>query len=352
LAKPDSSETIFLPDFCGLRMVFVVVIITQLFAFVLALAPLEMPLQARWQHLGLVSLFVQWCTLTSSAVLCVLRPWLQRFTNTQVAVASYLIVLLIVLAMSEASYWFVLRRADPGSAELAFVVRNVVIAAILTGPILRYFYVQHQWRRNVRAEAQSRLQALQSRIRPHFLFNSMNTIASLTRTRPQQAEAAVEDLADLFRASLADARQFHALTEEWNLCRRYLEIEKLRLGGRLKVNWDVKSVPGDACVPPLLLQPLLENAIYHGIEPAAGGGSIDILGRCNGDELYLCIRNPRSDDAGLHSEGNRIAQDNIRERLAALYGKHGRLEIQEDRDTYCTEVYWPYHRDCNEDFDL
>ena len=263
MANSTISDDCFLPNFCGLRMVFVVVVIAQLFAFVVVLSPSDLPAEGRWQQLGLISLFVQWCTLVSSAVLCLLRRWIHRASNRVVALASYAAVLLVVWAVSELAYWYVY----PGARNMthwSFVLRNVAISFLITGPILRYFYVTHQWRRNVRAEAEARLQSLQSRIRPHFLFNSMNTIASLTRTSPEQAEAAVEDLADLFRVTLRDARELHTLAEELTLCRRYLEIEGLRLGDRLKLEWAIEDLPSDALLPPLLIQPLLENAIYHG----------------------------------------------------------------------------------------
>ncbi len=334
------NDDCFLPNFCGLRMVFVVVVIAQLFAFVVVLSPSDMPAEGRWQQLGLVSLFVQWCTLVSSAVLCLLRRWIHRASDLVVAIASYVSVLLVVLAASEIAFWYVY----PGTHRMAhwpFVFRNVAISFLITGPILRYFYVTHQWRRNVRAEAEARLQSLQSRIRPHFLFNSMNTIASLTRTSPEQAEAAVEDLADLFRATLRDVRHFHTLAEEVTLCRRYLEIEGLRLGDRLKIEWDIDGLPSDALLPPLLIQPLLENAIYHGIEPRVEGGTIRITGRLDGKQLHLEISNPMSSNKSA-SKGNQIAQENIRARLTTLYGARGGMSVKQENDMFHVVLNWPY----------
>jgi two-component system sensor histidine kinase AlgZ len=334
------ADECFLPNFCGLRMVFVVVVIAQLFAFVVVLSPSDMPVEGRWLQLGLVSLFVQWCTLVSSAVLCLLRRWIYRASDRIVAVVSYAAVLVVVWAVSEIAYWYVY----PGAHTLShwsFVLRNVAITFLITGPILRYFYVTHQWRRNVRAEAEARLQSLQSRIRPHFLFNSMNTIASLTRTSPEQAEAAVEDLADLFRATLRDARQFHSLAEELTLCRRYLDIEALRLRDRLQIEWAIEALPSDALLPPLMIQPLLENAIYHGIEPRVDGGTIRIAGKREGKQLQLEISNPVS-AKHIASKGNRIAQENILARLTTLYGSRGKMETRLDDDIYRVTLSWPY----------
>jgi len=340
MANSAPADDCFLPNFCGLRMVFVAVVIAQLFAFVVVLSPSDLPAEGRWQQLGLISLFVQWCTLGSSAVLCLLRPWICRASNLIVSAISYASVLMIIWLISEISY----RYVYPGTYVMQhwpFILRNLAIGFLITGLILRYFYVTHQWRRNVRAEAEARLQSLQSRIRPHFLFNSMNTIASLTRTSPEQAEAAVEDLADLFRATLRDVRQFHTLAEEVTLCRRYLEIEGLRLGDRLQIEWAIEDLPSDALLPPLLIQPLLENAIYHGIEPRVEGGTIQIDGRREGKQLYLTICNPTPTNKSA-SKGNQIAQDNIRARLATLYGTRGGMTVSEEDTLFRVELNWPY----------
>ena len=151
-------------------------------------------------------------------------------------------------------------------------LQNLAVCAIATGLALRYFYVTHQWQANVEAEAQSRVRALQARIRPHFLFNSMNTIASLTRSNPKVAEQAIADLSDLFRASLREHRERIPLAHEIEIARAYERVERLRLGERLQVDWQVDGLPMDAKVPALILQPLLENAVYHGIEPLDQGG--------------------------------------------------------------------------------
>ncbi len=341
----DHCKALFLPDFCSMQMVFVLVLIAQLAAFVLALAPLDIPIAQRWSNLGMISLYIQWCTLGSAAVLCLIRPWLCHMSNIRAGLISYGMILVTVALITELAYWFVYR---PGYAEMQnwhwqFLLRNVTIAALLSGPILRYFYVRNQWRLKVQAENEARLQALQSRIRPHFLFNSMNTIASLIHDQPDVAERAVEDLSDLFRASLAEGVSKITLGEELELCRHYLDIEKLRLGDRLQVKWHVEPLPVEALVPPLLLQPLLENAVYHGIEPLTEGGCICIEGERQDKTLILHIRNPLDKSRpGRISRGNRIALDNIRERLHALYGRQGRLLIDTASDYYQTTLQLPY----------
>lgn len=348
MRKPEVDiDKLFLPNLCSIRAVFFVVFIAELFAFFLALAPMDIPTTQRWYKLGLISLFVQWCALSSCSILCLFRPYLARFSNIKAGILSFLIVLTVIAIITELTYYFIYAKTTvlhSNNWHLQFFLRNLAIGAILTGPILRYFYVQNQWRRNVRAENEARVQALQSRIRPHFLFNSMNTIASLTRSDPEKAETAVENLADLFRVSLSDARKQVRLEEEIELCQRYIEIEQLRLGNRLEVNWDL-AVPDDALVPALLLQPLLENAIYHGIESQTLGGEITISGREKNNQIEFIVSNSLPDkNIQQRQQGNQLAQENVRERLAALYGDRGQLKVSEENNFYQVIIKFPYER--------
>lgn len=343
--RDSEPDTLFLPNLCGIRAVFFVVLIAELFAFFLALAPLDLPAAQRWYQLGLISLFVQWCALASCSILCLVRPYLRSFSNIKAGIISYVIILAVIVLFSELTYIFIYKNSIvlyPPDWHLHFLLRNFAIGAILTGPVLRYFYIQNQWRRNVRAETEARVQALQSRIRPHFLFNSMNTIASLTRSDPEKAEMAVENLADLFRVTLSDARKQVRLEEELELCHRYIEIEQLRLGDRLAVKWDL-DIPNDALVPALLLQPILENAIYHGIELHPDGGCIEISGKLVDKQIEFKLSNSLSNVNKVQRQsGNQIAQNNVRERLTALYGHRGKLDIIEDDDRYQVIVQFPY----------
>lgn len=327
-----SRDTLFLPDFCGVRMVLALMVIAELLALVLALGALESG--DRWADLSVLSLFVQWVALTSAAALCASRRWLARVPNRAAALLSYLLLLAVTALVSEAAYW--LLQSDvvgiplPAFWHYDFLLRSLAVSAIISAVALRYFYVQHQWKSNIESESNARIQALQSRIRPHFLFNSMNIIASLTRSRPELAEAAVVNLADLFRASLADARNRVPLHEELAMVRKYLDIEHLRLGERLRVEWDMDAVPEDALVPVLTLQPLLENAVYHGIEPLAEGGVIAIQGRDTGGIIEITLTNPVAPQGALfRPHSNHIAVDNVRERLVAYYGTKAGLVIDE-----------------------
>jgi two-component system sensor histidine kinase AlgZ len=336
----------FIPDFCAARMVLAVVLIAELVALTLALARPDAPFMT---ELARLSLFLQWLGLTNAALLCYSRRWLARLAVPQSAVAVFGLILLNTVLISELALWLGTAFGAVGFTELPtahwpFLLRNAGIAIIVTALLLRYFFVTHEWQKQVRAEAHSRIQALQARIRPHFLFNSMNTIAALTRSDPQRAEEAVEDLADLFRATLRDSHSPLRLKEELELTRIYQRIEALRLGERLAVTWDVGALPMRAFVPGLTVQPLLENAIYHGIEPLENGGTVTISGRVVDGEVELIVSNPvaNSASAGEQRSGNRLALDNIRQRLELAYGGRGSLTVDQQPERYQVTVRFPY----------
>ncbi len=310
-------------------MILRVAIISELLAIVLALDDTG-GLMEFWNTLGRKSLLIQWIVLWDVLILCLLRAPLQRMRVLGTAATTCGISLAVTLVVSLGATRL-LGEGDP----LEFVARNLAIAAIATAIVLRYFYVQHQWMRNIETEARTRIQALQARIRPHFLFNSMNTIASLTRTNPERAEQAVEDLADLFRASLGQGDKI-TLSEELDFTRRYINIEELRLGERLQVEWIIDpKVPDEAAIPALLLQPLVENAIYHGIEPSTEGGTVRIEIRRDGDRIQFSITNPiPATLSHYRRSGNKMALENIQQRLRLTYGSGSELRIRKTEDTY------------------
>jgi two-component system sensor histidine kinase AlgZ len=173
---------------------------------------------------------------------------------------------------------------------------------------------------------EARLSALNARIRPHFLFNALNTVIALIRSNPKGAENALENLSELFRALLRNPSELSPLSAEISLGRQYLELEKLRLGERLRVNWEIETLPQETLAPPLMLQPLLENAVYHGIESTAQGGEIRVHMGMNGERLQLEISNSLGDAAATQRPGNHMALDNIRQRLALYYDMEATLE--------------------------
>ncbi len=338
-------DEFYIPDFCATRMVFAVVLIAELVAVTLALARPDAPFLT---ELARLSMFLQWLGLTNAALLCYSRRWLARLTVAQSSAAAFILILLNTVLISELALWLGTAFGRVGierpTEHWPFLLRNGGIALIVTALLLRYFFVTHQWQKHVRAEALSRIQALQARIRPHFLFNSMNTIAALTRSDPKRAEEAVEDLADLFRATLRDSHTPLRLKEELELTRIYQRIEAVRLGDRLDVRWDVGALPMRAFVPGLTVQPLLENAIYHGIEPLERGGTVTVSGRVVDGEVELVVSNPVA-EAGASGEpraGNRLALDNIRQRLDLAYGGRGSLEVEQTPGLYRVTLRFPY----------
>jgi two-component system sensor histidine kinase AlgZ len=229
--------------------------------------------------------------------------------------------------------------------HFSLLSRSLLIGSIICALGLRYLIVSHRAEVDSKSKQEARMQALQSRIRPHFLFNSMNSIASLMRSDPARAEAALQDLADLFRVLLADARNLVPISAEREISRQYLEIEKLRLEDRLKVTWNVNNVPRSAMVPALTLQPLLENAIYHGIEPRFSGGTLKIELWGEGETLNVLISNPLPEvRKHSHGKGNKIAQENIQQRLATHFGNNAHMQTFEEGGQYHVKLKMPILR--------
>ena len=224
-----------------------------------------------------------------------------------------------------------------------FSLTGVAVFSLLLGVgLLAYF--------NLRARAlspaitEARLQALQARIRPHFLFNSLNAVLSLVRSDPYRAEHALENMADLFRALMNNASQLVPLEDEVALTRAYLELEQLRLGDRLLVTWHINKMPGDALIPPLVIQPLVENAVYHGIEPQPDGGEISLNIYLSADKVHIVVRNPIATEVS-HHKGNRIALDNIRERLLLHFDLDAQLKLEPLGTVYQVHIVIPYTRE-------
>ncbi len=342
----------FLPDLCNSQSVFLLVLVAELLAMLLTISASSGLKFFSWDKLALISVQVQWIVLFSAIALCRMRFWLGRHTQVQAGVASYALVLIITLVLSVLGQWIIY-----GTSGLVFVsdhefefdywmlLDNLAIAAILSGILLRYLYLQQQLRNQQQAEMQARIQALQSRIRPHFLFNSMNAIASLISTDPDTAERVVEDLSELFRASLAEPSLI-PLERELTLCKHYLEIEQLRLGRRLQVDWQIGNYQREVKIPSLMLQPLVENAIFHGVEPMPRGGKITIKVSQNDKQLSIVISNPyvlkknvqNHDQSQRH---NRMALDNIRRRLTAHFGSAARLSSSAENGIFTTYIFCP-----------
>jgi two-component system sensor histidine kinase AlgZ len=218
-------------------------------------------------------------------------------------------------------------------------LRTGSLALLSAGFVLAYF----NWRHRALSPAlpEARLIALQARIRPHFLFNSLNAVMGLIRDDPRRAEMVLENLSDLYRALMAESGSLVPLAKELELAKAYAEIEVIRLGERLRVEWRCDETAMDARVPPLILQPLVENAVYHGIEPSPEGGQVLVSTTRRGDEVTLMVRNTCTRAENGRS-GNHMALDNIRERLDLHFDAEARMSAYRTDDEYVVQITLPF----------
>ena len=328
-----------LPDFCDVRNLFAVVLLTEILAMVFAMAASSSGSQF-WDYLALSSFLMLWIALLNAAALCLLRHWLHKQKQNICLLISFCLMMsisLLVTLLVNKAFEF-----NDDSLDTLFLLRVMTISGVIYLLLLRYFYIQQQWRLNLAAQSHAEIQALRARIRPHFLFNSMNTIASLIAISPETAEIAIEDLSDLFRASLSE-RNMSQLRDEIELTRSYIAIESLRMGERLQTEWQIDKNILNIEVPSLCLQPLAENAIYHGIEPIEKGGKICISALQIDNKLMLSVSNPLMSEkqSMAFNKGNHMAQDNIRQRLKLVYGNKGSFIINDTKDNYTVSLLIP-----------
>ena len=322
----------FFPNFCQADRLLGVMVAAELVALIMVLA-VEPDQGFSWRDLGLVSMFVQWIACVSTILLCALRTSMNRLPEWLAFTGALLIVLVITAIASWSSDWFAtiiapdLRPTMPLKESL---LRNMVISGLVGAAMLRYIYVQSEWQRQILAHSEARLKSLQARIRPHFLFNTLNAVMGLLRTRPEQAEETLENLSDLFRAALTSPGRQHTLDDELSLCLRYLDIEQVRLGDRLRLQWEVDALPGHSLVPALIVQPLIENAVVHGIQQLPEGGILAVSGEYLNDQVCIHISNPMppADQHRSYDGGHGLALENIRQRLQHRFGSSADLVFE------------------------
>lgn len=334
---------VYLPDFCATSTLFIVVLVAELVAFVLTFAAHDTAGQFLID-LSKTSFFILWVALLGTALMCQLKPKLEQTGSTRAFTISYIALDVMCLVLAEGA-WQVNRifgrSAIIDDTHTMFVLRTFAISSIVIALAMRYLYISSEWRRSIILEAQARISALQALIRPHFLFNSMNTIASLTRTDPKLAEEAVEDLSDLFRANLASPGNRSSVKQELEIASIYQRIEKLRLGDRLVVRWDINELPMHAAMPSLTIQPLLENAIYHGIELLPEGGEVTVTGKQVGEHLEVTMSNPVAPSGERRGEGNKMALANIRQRFELAYDNDATVVVDDSEDRFAITLRFP-----------
>ena len=344
---PRAGEP-WLPDLCRLRRLAAMLGIAQLVVVVVVLVP---DAGSRWDLARVLSTsgFALWVALSVSVLLCVSRRVLSRLprrTGALAAVALAAAVAALVAGIVHALY--AVLDTDGFAQQVGFwrfTLGGATMTALIVALALRYFYVSDRWSAQIVANARAQADALQARIRPHFLFNSMNLIASLVRRDPVVAERAVLDLSDLFRAALGAGEGDSTLQAECELAERYLSIESLRLGERLQVQWQRQEpLPWALPMPRLVLQPLVENAVLHGISRLPGGGTIVIALSCDGAQLRIGVRNPAPDpDARALplAQGAGHAQRSIAHRLAWRFGPSARMTGAWSQGYYACDITVP-----------
>lgn len=290
------------------------------------------------QQFMLNAAMLQPILLSSLLLLYLLNFQLAKLTYGQGLAATLLIVALVALSIVQLGSDLYIH---PFESNLFGLLRYSLLSIVTCAVLLQYF----RWRFLALSPAtyEAHLQALQARIRPHFLFNCINSVLSVVRRDPERAETALEDMSDLFRMAMSYGHDLVPLEHEIELSRQYLSLEHLRLGDRLNVSWHIGDLPGDALVPPLILQPLLENAVYHGIEPLPEGGTIDVRLSKSGNELHFEIYNPRL-EFNPYRTGNKLALANIRERLSLLFDIEAHYTVETGKDFYRVHIVMPYVR--------
>jgi two-component system sensor histidine kinase AlgZ len=281
---------VYPPSFCTWKHLLTVVAITQLSVMLVGIGRGQL-FEGSW--ILVTSVYAQWMALFCASGVCFLSSWTHRFGPNGAWIGNAVVVMLLAAVFSQAAWLLsedlgVTRSGTSGT----FVLSTILAVGLVTVVFFRYLLIRTRWKAQLIAESEARVQALQARIRPHFLFNSLNTIASLIPVDPDNAEAAIEDLADIFRGSMRRADKLISLEEELQLARQYLDMERRRLGDRLTLVWRAEELPPGAAVLPLMLQPLLENAVGHGVQPRAAGGEITVYGRAEGDNIVITIGNP------------------------------------------------------------
>ena len=320
-----------LPDFRNLGVIARILLGVNAFAFAAALAG-----EPRWgvamQDFLSGATLIEPILLMAVVLLYATAPLLLRLRYWQ----GCAVVLALALAAASGTH-VALAALDATTA--AGLARTLVLTGLATAVLLAYLRLLTKAYSPALSEA--RLQALQSRIRPHFLFNSLNAVLSLIRRDPKRAERALEDLADLFRVLMQDNRSFVRLADEIALLERYASLEQLRLGERLSIAWELDTAPLEALMPPMVLQPLLENAVYHGVEPGTGPGRVLVRIERRGARVLARIENPYIEEQAQRA-GNHMALANIRERLQLFFDAEARLEARIAGARYLVEIEMPY----------
>ena len=313
-----------------------ILLIAQLFVLVYQLALYGFDFD--WLHFGLVTLYVQWQVLL---IWLVSQIFWTYFTFQSMPFWQWLFVIsifgcLILIYNMAVSYFFL----NLALFDFSFVLKNTALSGLLIGILLYLNLLQQRLQMQQQEKLKQELVLLQSKIRPHFLFNTLNSIAALIPQAPDKAEQLIVDLSALIRWSIHHHEPETTIRNEWNLCQHYLSIESCRLGDKLQWHVDFSEL-NDMCMIPLFsLQLLIENAIYHGIQLLIGEGTIEVIGRSAEGKIKLIVRNTSPANKQPH-QGQKIAINNLKQRLQRLYGNQSDIQFLQSPNQFEATLIYP-----------
>lgn len=346
--RNQSSSSYFFTKIGQWQHLLELIVASNVLAMVLALS------EARsWQALESLRVlqyicFINWVILSFSALVDYFQEFFAKFSQKMALILGFILLQLVVLfttcAVNIIQFWA--SHSTYFSEQVLFqgVALHLSYGVLLGAFCMRYLYMREQWLKQQYSELNARIQAMQARIHPHFLFNSLNSVVSLIAIDPDRAENMLISLSRLFRASFQELKLV-SLAEEIDLCQQYLSIEKIRLGERLNVEWNIHATPIDlkrVTIPLLTLQPLLENSIFHGVEKALQPSTISVLVEILQNQVSIVITNPYSHDTIKSKKGNGIAIENVKQRLKAYYGQTVKFQIYGGASLYTTVVSYHY----------
>ncbi|MEW6445765.1 MAG: sensor histidine kinase [Pseudomonadota bacterium] len=341
VSADERAPGLILGAFCRVEIYLAAILAGEGVAILLALAPGDVG--DRWVRLGLASLFIQWVVLCWVALLCLARGWLAGWPPQRVAWVAVLALPLVSLLVALVAHGLLSDFGVPLGPLPLFLLHVATMAWVVGLMGVLGFYAWWHARGQALRAKEAELVALHARMRPHFLFNTLNAIASLIPSRPAQAERMVEQLAGMLRVTLLGPREVD-LSEELDLARSYLAIEAMRLEERLRVTWKLPEPLPELRVPSLSIQPLVENAVRYGVEPSRAGGEILIAVEPASSGWVILVRNsiaPGATGRTPATGGHGMALDNLRARLAGLSGGEGRLEVERGPDVFEARLSLP-----------
>ena len=324
-------------------------IASNILAMILALAEAQSWTALSVERLLQYMLFINWVLLAFVALVELFQKKIQPLNFGQALVVGFIllqmIVLLTTVVLNGVIYFgqnfqiYGLSRDVLLDGMMLHLSYGVLIGTFC----FRYLYLREQWARQQNSELHARIQAMQARIHPHFLFNSLNTVISLITIDPDKAEQMLLNLSRLFRASFKELKLVR-LKDEIELCQHYLAIEQMRLGDRLRVEWkyDDEVLFSQVQIPLLTLQPLVENSIFHGVEKFLTKSTISILIEVLQNQVNIVITNPYTQDKINLRQGNGIAVENVKQRLEAYYGRTVIFQTYAGKGIFTTVVQYRY----------